>query len=407
MNATIGTIVTVSQDTDGYLIATAPNGDVIVDVPSHAMKTAFTKYTALKLIATKTGGTQWRQIPLADALTVTVTETAHPLDTDQVDVSAEEKPMTHLEIIEFLDGAHKLKPNLLKITPLHWKFALRAVLRGENLLIRGESGCGKTLLATTLQKVLNRPFFYLNMGATQDPRSTLIGNTHFKKDEGTYVAESYFVQAIKTPNAVILLDEVSRAHPDAHNILMTVLDKTQRYLRIDERPDTPTVRVAPGVTFIGTANVGSEYTATRTMDRAFIDRWTVLMMNPLSRDEEVDLLSGMFPSLDGHLVTAIAEIAAETRTQVKSETPRVDTIISTRITTEMAALCYDGFALSEVCEVCVYPFYTDAGGPQSPQTFMRTFIQQFIKDEATAKKKNPFANGDPNGGAVAPWVKKK
>jgi len=401
MTSIVGTVALVTQTRDGYLTATTPSGETLDDVPGHAMKTAFLNKTALRLTATKTGSTQWRQIPLTDVAMEAVTTEAHPLTTNES--VAEEKQMTHQEILDFLDDAEKLKPSLLKLSALHWKFALRSVLRGENLLIRGEAGCGKTLLATTLQKVLNRPFFYLNMGATQDPRSTLIGNTHFKKDEGTYVAESYFVQAIKTPNAIILLDEVSRAHPDAHNILMTVLDKKQRYLRIDERPDTPTIAVAPGVTFLGTANVGSEYTATRTMDRAFLDRWTVLMMNPLSRDEEVDLLSKMYPTLDGATITAIAEIAAETRTQVKSETPRVDTIISTRVTTEMAALCYDGFSLSEVCEVCVYPFYTDAGGPQSPQTFMRTFIQQFIKDEKTAKKKNPFANGDPNKGRVAPF----
>jgi MoxR-like ATPase len=407
MTLEIGTVAIITQSPDGFLTASSPDGQTLSGIPGHAMKTAFLNKTALKLTATKTGSTQWRQIPIPDTSMLTVTDATHPLDTDSGMVSAEETPMTHEEIIEVLEDSYKLKPALLKVTPLHWKFALRSVLRGENLLIRGESGTGKTLLATTLQQVLNRPFFYLNMGATQDPRSTLVGNTHFKKDEGTYVAESYFVRAIQTPNAIILLDEVSRAHPDAHNILMTVLDKKQRYLRIDERPDTPTISVAKGVTFIGTANVGSEYTATRTMDRAFMDRWTTLMINPLTRDEEVDLLSSMFPSLEGTTVTAIAEIAAETRNQVKSESPRVDTIISTRVTTEMAALCYDGFALSEVCEVCVYPFYSDAGGPQSPQTFMRTFIQQFIKDEKTAKKKNPFANGDPNKGMAAPWLAPK
>lgn len=404
MTLEIGTVAIIKQSPDGYLTASTPSGATLSGIPGHAMKTAFLNGTALKLTATKTGSSQWRQIPIPDTSMMAVIDATHSLDTDGDMVSVEETPMTHKEIITFLEDSYNLKPATLKVTPLHWKFAVRNVLRGENLLIRGEAGTGKTLLGTTLQHIFKRPFFYLNMGATQDPRSTLVGNTHFKKDEGTYVAESYFVRAIQTPNAIILLDELSRAHPDAHNILMTVLDKNQRYLRIDERPDTPTISVAKGVTFIGTANVGSEYTATRTMDRAFVDRWTTLMINPLTRDEEVDLLSTKFPSLDGSTVIAIAEIAAETRAQVKSESPRVDTIISTRVTEEMAALCYDGFALSEVCEVCVYPFYSDAGGPQSPQTFMRTFIQQFIKDEKTAKKANPFANGDPNKGILAPWM---
>ena len=64
------------------------------------------------------------------------------------------------------------------------------------------------------------------------------------------------------------MDEISRAHPEAWNILMTVLDAGQRYLRLDEHQDAPTIEVAEGVTFVATANIGNEYTATRAMDRA-------------------------------------------------------------------------------------------------------------------------------------------
>ena len=39
-------------------------------------------------------------------------------------------------------------------------------------------------------------------------------------------------------------------HPDAWNILMTVLDGGQRYLRLDEAEGSPIVNVAEGVTFI-------------------------------------------------------------------------------------------------------------------------------------------------------------
>jgi MoxR-like ATPase len=114
----------------------------------------------------------------------------------------------------------------------------------------GPSGCGKTLAAQSVAEVLDgRQFFYFNVGATQDPRSTLIGNTHYSKDKGTFVAEALFVKAIQTPNAIILLDELTRGHADAWNILMTVLDENQRYLRIDEMPNTPTIKVANGVTF--------------------------------------------------------------------------------------------------------------------------------------------------------------
>jgi MoxR-like ATPase len=107
----------------------------------------------------------------------------------------------------------------------------------------------------------------------------------FDQKKGTYFSESSFVQAIKTPNAVILLDELSRAHPDAWNILMTVLDQGQRYLRLDEAEGSPIVKVAEGVTFIATANIGNEYTSTRVIDRAILDRFRNYR-NGCSKDEQ-------------------------------------------------------------------------------------------------------------------------
>ena len=108
-------------------------------------------------------------------------------------------------------------------------------------MMTGPAGCGKTMAAKSLVDALDRPNFYFNLGATQDPRATLIGNVHYNKAKGTYFSESLFVKAITTENAVILLDELSRAHPDAWNILMTVLDEGQRYLRLDEAEGQSTI----------------------------------------------------------------------------------------------------------------------------------------------------------------------
>ena len=145
------------------------------------------------------------------------------------------------------------KPNDFYIDDLKWKYLLRNIIRGKNIMMTGPSGCGKTDVTFKAAKALDREVIYFNLGATQDPRSTLIGNTHYSKDTGTYFSESLFVSAIQKPNTVILLDELSRAHPEAWNILMTVLDPIQRYLRLDEKSDSPTIKVAEGVSFIATA----------------------------------------------------------------------------------------------------------------------------------------------------------
>lgn len=285
-----------------------------------------------------------------------------------------------VNVPEFLKTADEFKPSHLIIDSLKWRYLIRSVLRGKNIMMTGPSGCGKTLAAQSVADALEgRPFFFFNIGASQDPRSTLIGNTHYSKDRGTFVAEALFVKAIQTPNAIVLLDELTRGHADAWNILMTVLDENQRYLRIDEMPDTPTIKVAQGVTFIATANIGAEYTATRVLDRAMLDRFSsVIEMEPLALDHEFHLLTMLYPALDETSVKAIAEIACHTRQQVRSEDPKVSTAISTRATVEIAGLMQDGFTLAEAAEACIYPFFSSAGGADSERTYMRQFVQMYL-----------------------------
>ena len=272
------------------------------------------------------------------------------------------------------------KPDNLIIDDLKWKYLVRSVQRGKNIMLTGPSGCGKTLTVQSVAKAHpERKFFYFNLGATQDPRSTLIGNTHYSSNVGTYVVESLFVKAIQTAGAIILLDEITRAHPDAWNILMPVLDDGQRYLRIDEHPDTPTISVAEGVSFLATANVGNEYTASRTLDRALIDRFPVVIeMHPLDIGDEFDLLMSLHPDTKYETTLHnIAEIAHLTRKEVASNSPSVSTIISTRLTVEMAELLHDGFTLKEIAEVSIFPFFSGAGGVDSERTFMRQLVQKY------------------------------
>ena len=45
---------------------------------------------------------------------------------------------------------------------IKWKYLVRSVMRGKNILIVGPTGCGKTLAAQTVAKALERPYFYFN-----------------------------------------------------------------------------------------------------------------------------------------------------------------------------------------------------------------------------------------------------
>ena len=246
-------------------------------------------------------------------------------------------------------------------------------------MMTGPAGCGKTMAAKAAANSIegyNMEIF--NLGSTQDPRATLIGNTQFDTKKGTVFSPSPFVKAIQTPNTVIVLDEISRAHPEAHNILMTVLDAGQRYLRLDEASDSPVVKVAEGVSFIASANIGNEYTATRQLDRAIVDRFSIIEMDTLTSDEEKSLLQMMYPSVDVNLINSVAEITSMTRSEVKKETPQLTNSLSTRTAVEIGSLLYDGFNLAEAAEITIYPLFDDAGGAQSERTYIRQFVQKFV-----------------------------
>ena len=296
------------------------------------------------------------------------------------DNTSVEVPTDHAEILNFIHNSYSLKPKMLMMSELKWKYLVRSGVRGKNIMMTGPAGCGKTMAAKSLVNSLDRPDFYFNLGATQDPRSTLIGNTHFDSKKGTYFSRSLFVEAIQTPNAVILLDELSRAHPDAWNILMTVLDYGQRYLRLDESNGSDTIKVADGVTFVATANIGNEYTSTRVMDKALLDRFTIVEMDVLNEADENSLLGMMFPSVDSNTISNVAKIATLTRTESSSDTARITSGVSTRTTVELCGLLYDGFSLEEAAEVSIYPQYDSTGGVDSERTFVKQIVQKFCDD---------------------------
>ncbi len=293
---------------------------------------------------------------------------------------APEVPTEHAELMNLIHTSYDLKPKGLKMNELKWKYLMRSGMRGKNIMMTGPAGCGKTMAAKALVNALDRPDFYFNLGATQDPRATLIGNTHFSKEEGTYFSEALFVKAIQTPNAVILLDELSRAHPDAWNILMTVLDSGQRYLRLDEASGQATINVADGVTFIATANIGNEYTSTRVMDKALMDRFTIIEMDLLNAYDEAELLKYMFPLVADKDIKSIAGITEMTRKECINEESRLSAPVSTRTAVEMTSLLYDGFTLQEASDITIYPQYSADGGVDSERTFVKQIVQKFCDD---------------------------
>lgn len=364
-------VVIVPTETSSGFVGMTPEGNDVTQLTRPVMLKA--AFDAGQAVIYNCDTTRCSRMPLEEAMAL---YNSQPKEV-HADTPTETASATSSNPIISLINATPV-PTELFIADTKWKYLLRSVLRGKNILMTGPSGSGKSVTAKHAADTMGRSFFYFNLGATQDPRSTLVGNTHFNKEDGTMFAPSLFVKAIQTPNAVILLDELSRAHPEAWNILMTVLDPNQKYLRLDEDVDAVTVKVADGVSFIATANIGAEYTATRAMDRALLDRFVILEMDVLDEASEYTLLHQTYPEAPDTDLRNIAEIAHQTRKEVRTEAPKISSAISTRLTKEMASLLEDGFTLGEAAEVCIYPFYDAEGGVDSERTYIKQLIQKYI-----------------------------
>ena len=368
----VGTIVKIEMSGNRFNAFDKDGNKWTPAIITSTRKSTYKANKALEM-REKNGRTYWWKVPMEKFESI-----SHiPATPSEVEV-----PDGHAEIMDFISNSYKLKPEGLIMKELKWKYLIRSAVRGKNIMMTGQAGCGKTLAAKALVNALDRPEFYFNLGATQDPRSTLIGNVHYNKKDGTYFSESLFVKAIQTENAVILLDELTRAHPDAWNILMPVLDQGQRYLRLDEADGQQTINVANGVTFIATANIGNEYTATRQLDKALMDRFTVIEMDLLTQEEEFGLLKYMFPTVEETMLSNVSNITSLTRVEAESENARISSGVSTRTSVEIAGLMFDGFSLIEAADITIYPQYDSTGGVDSERTFVKQIVQKFVSDDS-------------------------
>ncbi len=93
-----------------------------------------------------------------------------------------------------------------------------------NFLFAGPTGVGKTELAKTLSQSLGIPLLRYDMSEYQEKHtvSRLIGSPpgYVGFEEGGLLTDA----VRKEPNAVILLDEIEKAHPDIFNLLLQIMD---------------------------------------------------------------------------------------------------------------------------------------------------------------------------------------
>lgn len=170
---------------------------------------------------------------------------------------------------------------------------LTQIARGRNAYLFGPAGTGKTAFAEQLAARTGRPFVLISCDAGTDA-ATLVGMTAPAADGGVTWQDGQLTRAIRTPGAVVCIDEPSVARPGALMVLQNVL--ANRSLFIAETGER--VPVASGVLFLATDNTngtggGSRrgYTDTHRLNTAFLDRFGGrVKIDYLPADAEAKLL---------------------------------------------------------------------------------------------------------------------
>ena len=239
------------------------------------------------------------------------------------------------------------------VTDEVWKLLVRNIKRHVNTLLTSASGNGKTSLVRILSSRLGIKLYTFDMGAIIDPISSLLG-VHRLEDGHSVFDMAKFTQAIQEP-CIILLDELNRASVGSNNVLFSCLDdRRELNIEIAGSKDKRSIKVHPEVTFIATANIGSEYTGTLNLDRALVDRFFPIELGQIPSAEESNVLVNR-TGITKDNADLIVKIANNVRDLSRKQ--EISTSLSIRETLMVSSLVSDGFDLGKAMSLVYLPLY--------------------------------------------------
>lgn len=246
----------------------------------------------------------------------------------------------------------------------NWYLLLRNILNQVNTMMIGGTGSGKTELVLLACKKLGIECSVYDMGSMYDPVAGLLGVHRLEKGGVSTFDYAKFTKDISKPG-VVLLDELSRAPVTTNNILFPCLDSRRMLpVEIAGGDDLRAVKVHPECCFIATANVGSEYTGTMSMDRALVNRFFPLELDYMPKDQELQVVMkrcGIDRSDANHVVS----VANNVRSLYKKQ--ELSSSLSTRETLMVGELISDGWNTLRAMEMVFLPLFegTKAEGERS------------------------------------------
>ncbi len=144
------------------------------------------------------------------------------------------------------------------------------------------------------------------------------------------------------------------------NILFPALD-SRRYLPVDvaDEGGERHVPIHEDTVFFATANIGSEYSGTQTIDRALLDRFFPLELSYPLEEDEIKILT-LRTGVTDREATSVVRVANEIRKQYKEQ--ELSSSVSVRHTLQAAGLVADGFDVTKSITSTIMPLFEDSIG---------------------------------------------
>lgn len=261
------------------------------------------------------------------------------------------------------------------VDPMTWKLLVRNLYRRKNTMLIGPTGSGKTQLVQLLCKQAGVDCTIVQMGTITDPTEQLVGKMDLDPStNGTKFDWADFALAIQRPG-VIVLDEINRIPRNGDNILFSVLDDTRSLSAAGAKSqDNRTVQVHPDCCFIATANIGADYTGTKEIDAAMMNRFFPMELDYLDYKTEANILCARTGISDEDAMN-IALVATNIRKDKNSGL--LEHSVSTRETLQCAEMVKDGFTVEEALEYTFLPHFEGgitANDPNCERGKVRTMI---------------------------------
>ena len=174
--------------------------------------------------------------------------------------------------------------------------------RNKMTLLRGEAGTGKNVLVDIYSHFTNRPVFTFACNRRTE-KEDLTFAYEFNPQEGTVRIDSKLIDALQTPGAVIVLDEINTLPEGVIKMLNSVMDYRRTLYLTDGRE----IEVHPNVILVGTMNP-PHYIGTKKLPQEWKSRTRAMTVDYPAFQKlggrgyypyEAELLSKYMSSFDG------------------------------------------------------------------------------------------------------------